>query len=558
MRSCIAAICLATAAALAASVAVPTARADATFQAQVLDANRLGVTLTNYGLLGNNFTTRNPSLEFPLGSGIEHLTHGGLWVGAHATDGVGAFVGVTAGAADAGLGTATTTFSEWTPMSDLVRRSALATSPYFDPAAGVSDMDLEATFDDHVVKTATGMTETHRPMGITVRQRAFAWSTSGPTDAVILRYVVRNSGTNALTGVWVGHYMEFSSGDKDSYSCWPPSGACGPWMWFNKKWVVYDDTLRMVREHFCIGQPIPGGCQLEAAPAWAGLKVLTRPQAGQSMTLAAWSYAPGNTTRDQDTERYALMSTGAIANLAVSGLQPPIGDPVEVLAIGPFASIAPGDSVVVDFALVGGVEVDSIQAAANQVQHFHDTGLFDLATPTAASLVSAEASADGVRLRFSTGGLPGRAVVERRGEATDWAALAEVVPDGEDRVSYEDRAVAPGARYAYRLRVGAAIPTPAVWVSVPARAAFALHGARPNPLEAGEPVVAFALPASERATLELFDLAGRRVRALALDAPSPGEHAVRLAGDAPLTPGVYTLRLAQGTRVATARVCVVR
>ena len=47
----------------------------------ITDNNRVGLTVTNYGFFGNNFTSRSPSFEFPLGTGYEHMVRGGLWVG---------------------------------------------------------------------------------------------------------------------------------------------------------------------------------------------------------------------------------------------------------------------------------------------------------------------------------------------------------------------------------------------------------------------------------------------------------------------------------------------
>ncbi|HVP39258.1 MAG TPA: hypothetical protein VMS93_08770, partial [Candidatus Saccharimonadales bacterium] len=46
--------------------------------------NRMGLTITNYGFFGTNLTDRQPSMEYPLGTGYEHLVRAGLWVGARA------------------------------------------------------------------------------------------------------------------------------------------------------------------------------------------------------------------------------------------------------------------------------------------------------------------------------------------------------------------------------------------------------------------------------------------------------------------------------------------
>ena len=55
------------------------------------DLNLMSVNLTNYGFVGNNFTSKTPSMEYPVGTGHEHLVRGGLWIGSLAADANGAF-----------------------------------------------------------------------------------------------------------------------------------------------------------------------------------------------------------------------------------------------------------------------------------------------------------------------------------------------------------------------------------------------------------------------------------------------------------------------------------
>ena len=74
------------------------------FAIKVTDSNLVGMTVTNYGFLGNNFISRSPSLEYPLGAGYEHLVRGGLWIGALAQDELGGFTGVSTGALDGSQG----------------------------------------------------------------------------------------------------------------------------------------------------------------------------------------------------------------------------------------------------------------------------------------------------------------------------------------------------------------------------------------------------------------------------------------------------------------------
>ncbi len=80
-----------------------------------------------------------------------------------------------------------------------------------------------------------------------------------------------------------------------------------------------------------------------------------------------------------------------------------------------------------------------------------------------------------------------------------------------------------------------------------------LEGARPNPARGGRMMVHFALPGDAPARLELFDLAGRRVAERAVGGLGAGPHAVELAPGRLLAPGVYVVRLTQGTDARTIR-----
>jgi hypothetical protein len=296
------------------------------------------------------------------------------------------------------------------------------------------------------------------------------------------------------------------------------------------------------------------------------VQLLTPPDtaAGQHVTVEGWAYALSSDARDQDAERYALMSSGRIADFTADSLMPSTGDPSELMALGPFASIADGDSIVVDFALVGGSEPDVIGEHAYQAQVMRDEGFPMAGVPALSTLLSAGAGADGVHLRWFAQSDPGSSVLVERAEAgapDDWRALGEFAPEPSGLVAVADRDVRPGGRYGYRMTVrsgGTEVTTPAVWIGVPATAEFALRGVSPNPLTTFGGVVTCSLPVTASARLECFDLLGRREASLELPSASAGEHAVPLAGLGGLRAGVHLLRLTQGSRSATSRVVVVR
>jgi hypothetical protein len=87
--------------------------------------------------------------------------------------------------------------------------------------------------------------------------------------------------------------------------------------------------------------------------------------------------------------------------------------------------------------------------------------------------------------------------------------------------------------------------------------ALALEGARPNPAT-GPIWVWFTLPSRERATLDVIDVAGRRVIRREVGSLGPGPHSLLLDRPTPLPPALYFLRLAQGPRVLTSRIVVVQ
>jgi hypothetical protein len=341
------------------------------FAVRIVDNNQLGIAISNYGFIGNSFSARSPSLEYPLGSAFEHLVRGGIWIGARALDDQGAFTGVTTGALDAVNGASAQQSSEFTPAGNqIVRRSTLLNSPFFNKSA-VSEQDNLGSFSDHPAKTSVGNAEPHRPISVLVRQDNYSWSFSQFQHSVVFKYVITNIGP-PLANVWVGIYAELASGDRAEYTGWPPGVN-----WFRKKTTAYDDSLRLFREHYCENVPVPGGCNWDHVPYWTGLKLLgTRPEpvATKQITLAAWNWSPGDTLRGTDDLRYQLMSAGTIANLADPSFNPGLqrGDPVAVLAVGPFAQLNPGDTIAVDFAFVGGAEAEDIQDHARFIQRAYD------------------------------------------------------------------------------------------------------------------------------------------------------------------------------------------
>jgi hypothetical protein len=88
----------------------------------------------------------------------------------------------------------------------------------------------------------------------------------------------------------------------------------------------------------------------------------------------------------------------------------------------------------------------------------------------------------------------------------------------------------------------------------PAQRVLALHRVSPNPSR-GRVSVELSLASGEAATLEMVDVAGRRVAARDVGSLGAGRHRVELGGRHPA--GVYLVRLAQGGRARVLKAVVV-
>lgn len=86
--------------------------------------------------------------------------------------------------------------------------------------------------------------------------------------------------------------------------------------------------------------------------------------------------------------------------------------------------------------------------------------------------------------------------------------------------------------------------------------AFGLERVWPNPSRGGAVSVDFVLTRPEVATLEVLDIAGRRVRGGEVGSPAAGRQRLELTGGPALAPGLYLVRLSQGAETRVRRLVV--
>jgi hypothetical protein len=112
--------------------------------------------------------------------------------------------------------------------------------------------------------------------------------------------------------------------------------------------------------------------------------------------------------------------------------------------------------------------------------------------------------------------------------------------------------------YAQRVQSNGQLGGDATDVPGEASPAFALDPVRPNPTRSGALTVRFALSGGTAASLELLDMAGRRIASREADSFDLGQHSLDLGAGHRLAPGLYLVRLRQGTDVRVTRAVVLK
>jgi hypothetical protein len=182
------------------------------------NVGNIALTVSNFGVYGTalrNLTQagHQPSCEYPIGSGIEHIFQGGLWIGgfkknaANSTSKAGPFV--TTGAIDnaGGYGYSGYEFTD-AKGSKEVQRSTLLDSKFYNPLA-LSHQDLIGDYTDTNYTTSDGTTILyHNPLGVTVHEENYAWNFPFADFFVIKNYTITNVSGKYLDSVYVGLWTD--------------------------------------------------------------------------------------------------------------------------------------------------------------------------------------------------------------------------------------------------------------------------------------------------------------------------------------------------------------
>ncbi len=331
------------------------------------NVGNIGLTVTNFGTYGHGFSLwpEQPSCEYPLGSGIEHIFDGGLWIGGFVADDSlgnnksGPFV--TTGAVDAASVSFRGGGFEFTNEkgSRVRERSSLADSPFFSPDA-ISHQDFVMDYADTSRTLSNGeFIPNHTPLGVAVHQETYAWNFPFANFFVIMNYWIKNVSDNYLDSVYIGLWTDTVVRNTNITS--PRIGGA----FFNKGGNGYIDSLHVAYEFDATGD-------VGFTDSYIGIQFLGSNAKFDSINFVSWQFRnttdPNLFAPQNDIQRYTKLNgyfggDNRFGNgVSPEALKQPSNRSV-LISAGPFRKIAPGDSVNITFAIVAAKKYGSDPAA---------------------------------------------------------------------------------------------------------------------------------------------------------------------------------------------------
>ncbi len=368
----------------------------------VLGVGRFKLRVTNIGVLGNAFLDRglsfDPSFEYPKGSGQELLNHAELWVGARREDGQ---IRVSGGP-----------ILEWRPTlapADTVRIARAGdpgSLPHVDddadgrvdedPLNGRDD-DGDGRVDEDFLLPAQEMLtseftdtqpqsidyaypngESHSPLGLAVHQEVYGWALPGHNQIAAVVFTITNQSRSTLHDVRLGLYADLDArGPRDGsghlddllvpihYSFALPMRLDTLEVYWVKQCVerIAGDAVQL--RDASLNSTVPsillvplshttdplGFLVKDVFPGVADARARARAPRRDS-TFRIYAFAPGSPPGQggppvTDGDRYRALA-GEYPQTPVASR----GDYAALVACGPFASLAAGQSVRFSLALI--------------------------------------------------------------------------------------------------------------------------------------------------------------------------------------------------------------
>ncbi len=336
----------------------------------------IGLTVTNFGTYGHGFSKwpEQPSCEYPIGSGIEHIFDGGLWIGGYVKGKGEPFV--TTGAVDAASVSNRGGGFEFTNKKGerVTEKSSLLDSKYFSPYS-VSHQDFIMDYADTNKTYLNGeLIVDHKPLGIAVHQETYAWDFPFADFFVIMNYTIKNVSTKEIDSLYIGLWTDTVVRNTNITS--PRIGGA----FFNKGGNGYNDSLKIAYEFDAAGD-------VGFSDSYIGIQFLGASEKVNEVNFTSWQFR--NTDDEKffspktDVERYKKLqgffgATSKWGNgVSASVLKQPSNRSM-LISSGKYNTLKSGDSLSVVFAIVAakkfGTEATSLDTELEKKNLYANAG----------------------------------------------------------------------------------------------------------------------------------------------------------------------------------------
>lgn len=276
----------------------PTAYTEPNYDTATHNIGKISEQLSNDGTFGGSYDGG----EFPINSGLHYTRQVQLWIGGMSRGNI--LVSENSNY-DAGMLLYKGELNPETgEAAKFIRRSTLPNKPEYDPNA-VSEQDFICTYTDTLVQTnITGCNpfdnRPHIPLGLSVRQSSYAWSSEYAEDYILFDYQITNIDSVLISNMYIGFYVQ---GDiYHEMQGWTvediredhvtgflqtakaPPGSCREVDTVNMAWVADND-----------GDPKNGAWDYQSPLGVVGLRVLRTPDGKKDVNYNWWHSLRNNT-----------------------------------------------------------------------------------------------------------------------------------------------------------------------------------------------------------------------------------------------------------------------
>ena len=197
---------------------------------------QLGLTVTNFGILGNGWNLMedgsiHPSCQYKqhtetLREQVEHFSYVGLWIGGIVNGQRRVSTAIVDGVFEAGdEGFELFADSPITMQSSIASTTQDSMAQYYSPYA-VSHQDIIADFKDYGSTPSDGLgVSNHNPLGINIHLEAYAWNYSYADAFVILNYTFKNMSTDTIADIYAGIWADASVANFNYTDYYTPGGG---------------------------------------------------------------------------------------------------------------------------------------------------------------------------------------------------------------------------------------------------------------------------------------------------------------------------------------------